>query len=323
MNLTNLFTVIGQGVVLVFAYRIGQFIWLHFLRPSSLPRYLKVPSGTAAYALVTGSSDGIGLTTATELLRRGFDVILHGRNELKLEGLVASLKQRFPERDVRQVTADATQVEQATSRIAAFVRSLRDETDAPNGKPMLKLVVNNIGANIFAPPYSRLDEMEAVHVRDTIGVNAVFPTQLTRELLPVLYEDAPGCVLSIGTVAPLGIGQPYVCPYGSSKAYNREFSSTLGQEMKVLGRDLEVITVGVGDIPTNSNKQSSHNAMTVSAEQIARDILDKVGSGSDFVPANWRQHAGVALAMLLPTSLAKSAMVVEMERRRSLSSKMS
>ena len=36
-------------------------------------------------ALVTGSTDGIGVTTASHLLKKGYNVVVHGRSAKRIE----------------------------------------------------------------------------------------------------------------------------------------------------------------------------------------------------------------------------------------------
>ena len=88
---------IGTAVVLLSAYRLMVFIW-GFVRPSTLQRYCH--SQTGSWALVTGATDGIGKAFADELLGRGFNVLLHGRNSEKLERVRKEMAAKFPKRSV-------------------------------------------------------------------------------------------------------------------------------------------------------------------------------------------------------------------------------
>ena len=46
-------------------------------------------------ALVTGSSEGIGLATAELLLEEGAQVIINGRTDTKLQMIAAQLRKKF------------------------------------------------------------------------------------------------------------------------------------------------------------------------------------------------------------------------------------
>ncbi|KAL9112670.1 MAG: hypothetical protein Q9187_007730, partial [Circinaria calcarea] len=168
--------------------RFFQFIYL-FIRPSSLPRYLRRPS---SWALITGASSGIGFGFAQELCSRGFNVILHGRNPNKLERLQAELQRQFPDRSIRIAIADAVQSKVASS-IEDIVSSLRDL--------QLTVLINNIGGitGMAPPPFKTLAAYTAQEVDETIKVNAGFATQITRALLPVLQKNQPSLILNIGS----------------------------------------------------------------------------------------------------------------------------
>jgi short-subunit dehydrogenase len=60
----------------------------------------------AKWALVTGSSSGIGKELARTLLKQGLDVILIAREEPLFDEALAELKAQFPERSVLQVNAN-------------------------------------------------------------------------------------------------------------------------------------------------------------------------------------------------------------------------
>ncbi|KAI0706776.1 hypothetical protein C8T65DRAFT_226448 [Cerioporus squamosus] len=107
----NALAVLGVLLAIPHLYRIVSFLWLYVLRPPSLKRYHHGPKA-GAYALVTGATDGIGKATAAELLRNGFNLILHGRNEAKMRTVVEELRARVPEgkdADVRWFIVDAAQ----------------------------------------------------------------------------------------------------------------------------------------------------------------------------------------------------------------------
>lgn len=100
--LTILLQALGALTATYTAARLVRF--LHFLaRPSTFHRYAR----PGAWALITGSSDGIGLAFARECAARGLNVVLHGRNEEKLNGVKGRLGEAFPGVEVRVLVADA------------------------------------------------------------------------------------------------------------------------------------------------------------------------------------------------------------------------
>jgi 17beta-estradiol 17-dehydrogenase / very-long-chain 3-oxoacyl-CoA reductase len=85
----RLFATIGLLTSLFQVKRLLSLAWFHFIRPANYTLYLQGPD---PYALVTGATDGIGKSLAKDLYAKGFNLILHGRNETKMMKIVEELK---------------------------------------------------------------------------------------------------------------------------------------------------------------------------------------------------------------------------------------
>lgn len=107
-------SIIGTLVVLSLLIR-AALLTISSLRPSNLPIYCHSESGS--WALVTGASDGIGRAFSAELLSRGFNVLLHGRNKEKLERVKRELLELHPKRAIEIVVADASKLEKRSYEI--------------------------------------------------------------------------------------------------------------------------------------------------------------------------------------------------------------
>ena len=70
-------------------------IYSHFLRPrhNFWQRY-----GEDAWAMITGSTDGIGKGFAEVLAEEGFNIVIHGRNPEKLEKTKQEMEAKYKER---------------------------------------------------------------------------------------------------------------------------------------------------------------------------------------------------------------------------------
>lgn len=120
---------IGAAFVLKTSYALATFLAFYYQKPT-VGRLLH---GRAPYALVTGATDGIGKATAKELYKRGFNVILHGRNPEKLAKVSEELR-RVGTRDIRLWVEDATKSE------IDFEAAVAQWEDIE-----ITLVVNNVG----------------------------------------------------------------------------------------------------------------------------------------------------------------------------------
>lgn len=126
----------GLGVLLlsVYLFSLLSFLWFYLGRPSVVHTYLH---GVKPYALVTGATDGIGKAVAHELYRKGFNLILHGRNEEKMRNVVAEIGENGFH-DVLYFLADAIKSDHDFAALVAPFKDLH-----------ITLVVHNVGGNIL------------------------------------------------------------------------------------------------------------------------------------------------------------------------------
>jgi 17beta-estradiol 17-dehydrogenase / very-long-chain 3-oxoacyl-CoA reductase len=141
-------TIVGAITLTKLVYNASFILWLYFLRPSQLHKYRD--ANLSSWALVTGSSDGIGLELARELLAQGFNVLIHGRNETKLEGVKKSLLEQHPERSVDIVVADAADPDLDYNAIVKKANSVSGP---------LTVLINCVGGITTNPIYLPLEEL--------------------------------------------------------------------------------------------------------------------------------------------------------------------
>ena len=153
-------------------------------------------SGTTA--LVTGSTQGIGLAIATGLAAAGARVVVNGRSAASVERGIAELRQSVPDADVVALAADIT-TEDGTATALERV-------------PQVDILVNNLG--IFgAQPVLEIDDAEWKRYFD---VNVLTAVRLTRLYLPGMMERGWGRVLNIASDSAIVIPAEMV-HYGVSK----------------------------------------------------------------------------------------------------------
>jgi 17beta-estradiol 17-dehydrogenase / very-long-chain 3-oxoacyl-CoA reductase len=313
--LPSLLQFVGTLTLSLIAVKIYKFIDLYFLKESTLPRYLH-PKNRQAYALVTGSSDGIGLETAKALQSRGFNIILHGRNSTKLSKLAEKMNEDYPSQQVVVVAADATDPVNAVPKIVKAVQDVEGE----GGK--LTVLVNNVGgmAMFGISAYTALKDIPQDTIAKQVGLNATFPTLLTSALLPTLIANAPGLVVNISSFAGV-TGLPFLTTYAPSKGFNLIFSNSLSAEMKLLKADVEVMGIVVGSVKTAGNPDEELSFMTLAPEEMARSILERVGCGRSLVTGSWKQGLATEIMGSLPSSLREMLLNAEMTKRAEKESK--
>lgn len=150
---------------------------------------------TRPAALVTGSTDGIGVTTAKHLAVKGYDVLVHGRDASRIEkskGLIQSYardRATFPGRIWTLPPIDISTTHGAAG-LAEEVRRLC-QTEELN----LSIVVNNAG--VFAESHVITSE----DLELTFAVNVVAPFVITSLLLPLLVKKSKSRIVVASSIS--------------------------------------------------------------------------------------------------------------------------
>jgi len=292
-------TALGGLVVLLQAYKLAVWVNVHFLRHSSLKRYLKPKTGNASWALVTGATDGIGKGLAEELCKQGFNVVLHGRNESKLEKVKTDLLNKHPECQIRTLRIDASNEASSAEAFSHAAFALSDIE--------LRVLVNNVGGTGGLPAFVPLSERTQDEVGTFIDMNARFPTEITRALLPQLRKNSPSLIVNIGSCTS-EFGLPYLSVYSGTKSYNKGWSESLASEMQAEKTGIEVLCIMTSAVATE-NYAKPHSLFVPGARQYAKHTLDKVGCGKSVVFGYWAHQIQAVLFQNLPRSLARRAMI--------------
>ena len=285
---SNVLFYIGVATCAYLLFRMGRVL-VHFARPPVLHRYLHPTEDT--WALVTGASDGIGRALAHELCARGFHVILHGRNEAKLQGVQAALRRAHPARATRLYVADAVRAAACDDFVQSLEPGLR-----------LTVLVNNVGGGGALPtPLLALAAHTPDMVAGVLALNAGFTARLTAALLPVLGRQPPALVVNVSSLTRMGM--PLLAVYAGAKAFLVSFSEALQAEVELLGQTIDVHCIEVGQVETTgANPVSFFNP---DPRTFARAALDRVGKGDVTQYGYWPQALQITALKLLPASLRR------------------
>lgn len=139
--------------------------------------------------LITGSTDGIGLETAKNLVSQGQHVLLHGRNPSKLEAAKNTLTELESTGQVESYLADLS--------LMSEVEKLAQEITGRHDK--LDVLINNAG--VYKTPESITQD--GLDVR--FVVNTLAPFLLTDRLLPLFDESGRVINLSSAAQSPVNI----------------------------------------------------------------------------------------------------------------------
>lgn len=169
-------------------------------------------------ALVTGASSGIGLSIATQLAARGCDLVLTARRQTLLDELATTLRARHPELQVETLACDLGRAGGAA-----------DLWQRATAQRPLDILVNNAGFGYFRAFTTGDWERDA----ELLQLNVVSVVELCHHFVrSALAADrgTPAHVLNVASIAAYQ-SIPHFANYGASKAYLRNFSESLHDEL--------------------------------------------------------------------------------------------
>lgn len=174
-------------------------------------------------ALVTGGGSGLGAAIAAALHAAGAEVIVVGRDQAKLDAVVAELGERS-----RRMLCDVAD--------PASVERLRDALSGID----VSILVNNAGV---AGPVASLTDITAEEWDEVFDVNVRGTFLMCRALLPGMTARGAGDVVNIASVSgkrPLA----HRTPYTASKMAVIGLTSSLAFEVGPLGVSVNTLSPG-------------------------------------------------------------------------------
>ena len=178
---------------------------------------------TGRTALVTGGGSGLGAAIASALHAAGADVVVVGRDEAKLDAVVARLGAR-----ARALTCDVSD--------PASVEGLRSQL----ADTEVSILVNNAGV---PGPVAPLTDISVEDWDDVFDVNVRGTFLLCKAFLPAMTARGAGDVINVASVSgkrPLA----HRTPYCASKMAVIGLTSTLAFEVGPAGVSVNTLSPG-------------------------------------------------------------------------------
>lgn len=300
----NLALFLLYSAVGLIAYKSYRFYTLYFNVPSNPLQNYKRKDGPS-WALVSGSSTGIGYALADSLLSHGFNVIIFAHEGI--QEAESKLRAAHPSRQIKALTLDCIKASQSD------IESLR----ASLQRLPITVLINNVGGIPVAPPSVRpFEDFDALAIDATITLNMRFMTQLTQLMLPLLKANAAPRSLILNLSSAGNIGLPYIPVYCACKAYSAVFSAALAREFWHRKVPVDSIAILPGQVRTSANRHAQRGALT--PERFATEVMSRVDEAVRrrifvLVPY-WAHKLEHLAAQMLPEGMVVPHLAAEMER---------
>ena len=176
-------------------------------------------------ALVTGSTAGIGLATAKQLLLEGAQVILNGRSKDRLDHVINALKREFPNSHIRGIAVD-------------FSKGAEIET-LLNSIERVDILVNNVGV-YKAESFFDMEDDEWYR---QFEINVMSGVRLSRHFLPKMLQQNWGRILFVSSECAEFV-PPDMLAYSMTKTAVISIAKGLAQLTKSTGVTVNSVLPG-------------------------------------------------------------------------------
>jgi 3-hydroxy acid dehydrogenase/malonic semialdehyde reductase len=246
-------------------------------------------------ALITGATSGIGKSTAIEFAKHGYDLIITGRRQERLEELKSVLTKEYSIKvlnlcfDVR----DEKQVEAAINSI-------------PTEFKKIDVLVNNAG---LAAGLSAIQDGKLAHWEQMIDTNIKGLLYVTKHISKILIENKKGHIINVGSIAGKEVyanGNVYCATKHAVDALNK------GMRIDLLPHGIKVSSVNPGMVETEFSivrfdgdeeraKKVYENIQPLKPEDIAETI---------YWMASRPAHVNINDVIIMPTIQANATTVL-------------
>ena len=239
-------------------------------------------------ALVTGASAGIGKALSEQFAAGGHDVVLVARREEKLRTLAEQLE------DDHGIEAH-TVVQDLSTREAPA--ELYEETERRDIE--VDVLVNNVGIGTQGAFVDNDLDREL----DQLQLNVVTPTELVHRYGRDMADRGHGGVLNVASTAAWFPG-PFMAIYYASKAYMKNFSEGIAEELRTEGVTVTVLCPGPVETEFQSRAENENTPLGSGSmqdvEMVAKAGYDGLQADDTVVVTGWKYKLLTRISNVLP-----------------------
>ncbi|KAM8945933.1 inactive hydroxysteroid dehydrogenase-like protein 1 [Pelodytes ibericus] len=239
------------------------------------------------WAVVTGSTDGIGKAYAEELANHGLNIILISRNPEKLQRVSEDIARTYGVK-TRFIVADFSEGREVYSAIKDGLENVD-----------VGILVNNAGVFYEYPQY--VADLPEDRVWEIINVNIAAATILVRIVLPGMVQRKKGAIINVSSGSACALW-PHVSVYSASKAFLDYFSQALHYEYASKGifiQSLLPFFVATNMISQLNSFLIRESLLVPSAKDYGRQAVRTIGV-SRRTTGYWSHAIQLHLKMSLP-----------------------
>ncbi|TAG18986.1 MAG: SDR family oxidoreductase [Cytophagales bacterium] len=250
------------------------------------------------YALITGSSKGIGKDMAFELAQKGFNLLLIARNFDELQASKTEIQQKYKvEIDVLAIDlSDLT----APKKVLAWVESKNYQ---------VSVLINNAGYGLWG----MFEKLTFEQQQNMMILNMNTLVELTYLFLPILKKQSKSYILNVASTAAYQ-SVPGLGVYAATKAFVVSFSRALTFELKKTNVSVTCLSPGTtttnftnrAGIKASETLQATADKFTMPSDVVAKFGIDKMFAKKTEVIPGLTNIVTVWATYFLPKSIIES-----------------
>jgi len=231
-----------------------------------------------SFAVITGSTQGIGLAFAQKLAKAGFNLFLVSRTQESLDQVAGDIASKYPDIITKTFAIDVAKA--SRSEFSA----LGNELSSLN----IGILVNNVGiSHEFPTPFEQIMDQT---IEDMININCLAQLRITKLILPGMMQRRNGLILNLGSFAGY-IPSALLSVYSGTKGFLRLWSQSLAEEVKSKGVRVELLNTSY--VVSSLSKIRKPKWDTPTPNTFVDVVLRSVGIGysEPFLRAPYWAHA--------------------------------
>jgi len=248
-----------------------------------------------SYALITGSSRGIGKAIAENLSKRKYNVLLVARSEKLLRSLATDIIRKY-DVDAKWLALDLSE-----QTAAADIKNWVTRNNFP-----VSILINNAGYGLWG----NFKELSLEDQDNMLQLNVFSLVNLTWLMIPVLVHQPKSYIMNTGSLAGLQ-AVPTLNLYAASKALVNSFTRGLRYELKNTNISVSLLTpgsvrTGFVERAGMQHLQKMAEKFSMSPEEIATIAVKGMLNKKKEIMPGFINRFSAAMVKILPKSLIEN-----------------
>ncbi|VDN60609.1 unnamed protein product [Dracunculus medinensis] len=280
--------VIGWIAILFFIYKIALSVY-KIVYPYIIAKPINLAEAAGGkWAVVTGSTDGIGKQFASQLARKGFSILLIARSKSKLDETKQLIEESGVE--VKTIVFDFS-----CTDVNEYQKTIFNELDRLD----VGILINNVGVSYEFPEILHKIEGGAGRIADINIVNTLPCTLLCSRVLSQMVKRNKGIIVNVSSSIAY-LNSKMFAAYVAAKQHTASFTSVIRKEYAAYNIIIQLISPMF--ITTKMSKIKHPSFFIPTPERFVKSTLRTIGH-VDETTGFLAHQIQIEMFMNLPTFL--------------------